>query len=302
MQEFKFNVSGFRRKQLVGHISEILSKPIQYNGVPDFSYDCGEYHVDKVGTVTGEYDLNLFVGLAERGFEPEKSKTFHLITPRGTLLMQERFDTAEKAEAAGYCNYFHHEGQDVYVKTAPDGATKHSKHFALVGAPFETPAEDDTDRLTIEVPVLGFTPEHIENLNKMVLAKEALLKKALGIDELPIRMGLDALQFPWFPADSGENAEAYAQFICALCETAKEKKRVTAKAQESFENEKFAMRVWLIGLGLIGKEYGKIRKLLVANLSGDSSWRYGKPEKAAPVEEPAPATVENPVEEVASDD
>jgi len=298
MQKYKFNVSGFRRKQLVGHISEILNKPIQYNGVPDFSYDCGEYHIDKQGTVTGEWNLNLFAGLAERGFEPEPSKTFHLITPRGTLLMQERFDTAEEAEAAGYGNYFHHEGRDVYVKTAPDGANEHCKFFALVGEPFapedEVPAEDNTGRLTIEVPVLGFTPQHIENLNLMVESKAPLLKKAIGIDELPINMGLDTLQFPWFPSEPAENTECWVQFIHALCETAREKKRVTAKPQESYENEAFTMRVWLINLGLVGKEYSKIRRLLGSGLSGNSAWRFGKPEKAKPEDAPAPVTTEEP--------
>jgi hypothetical protein len=136
-------------------------------------------------------------------------------------------------------------------------------------------------------------------------------------------MGLDSIQFPWFPAEPTENADHWIQFIHALCETAKEKKRVTAKAQESFENEKFAMRVWLIGLGLIGKEYGQIRKLLAANLSGDSSWRFGKPEhtsvatsqetdtgadvgEESPVEADAPAdepaVEEAPVEEAGTDD
>jgi hypothetical protein len=146
---------------------------------------------------------------------------------------------------------------------------------------------------------LGFTPEQIDNLTKMVLAKEALLKKALGVEELPIRMGLDALQFPWFPAEPAENAAYWVQFIYALCETAKAKKRVTARPQETFENEKFSMRVWLIGLGLVGKEFGKIRALLGANLSGDSGWRYGKPEKSpVPAEAPAPEEVEETEVEV----
>jgi len=228
MQEFRFNVSGFRRKQLVGHISEILNKPLKYNGVPDFSYDCGNYHIDQAGTVTGDWDLNLFTGLAERGFEPE-------ITP---ITAQEESADSQYQEPAG--------------------------------------------RLTIEVPVLGFTLQHIENLNRMVESKAPLLKKALGIDELPITMRLDAIQFPWFPAEPSENAAYYVQFIYALCETAKEKKRVTAKPQEFYENEAFSMRVWLVNLGLVGREFSQIRRLLGSGLSGNSAWRYGKPEKATP--------------------
>ncbi len=62
-------------------------------------------------------------------------------------------------------------------------------------------------------------------------------------------------------------------------------------------NDKFTFRVWLVGLGLKGKEYKTARKHLTANLSGSSAWRYNqggprrrrKPreEEAAP---PAPAT------------
>ena len=37
MQDFKFNVTGTERKKLVGAISEILNKPINYLGAPTFS-------------------------------------------------------------------------------------------------------------------------------------------------------------------------------------------------------------------------------------------------------------------------
>lgn len=140
------------------------------------------------------------------------------------------------------------------------------------------------DRLVIEYPLDDFSPEAIERLNKMVLSKEVLLKKALGTDDLLIEILEDRCAFPWFSADADSNTiSAYAHFIAALCKTAKEKKRVNAKAQEAFENEKFAMRIWLISLGMVGAEFGTARKLLMKNLSGNSGWRYGKPEKAETV-------------------
>jgi len=63
---------------------------------------------------------------------------------------------------------------------------------------------------------------------------------------------------------------------------------VTAKAQEAYENESYAMRVWLLGLGLIGPDYALARKLLGRNLDGNSSWRYGKPEAEAATEAAKP--------------
>lgn len=157
-------------------------------------------------------------------------------------------------------------------------------------------AEPRSDRLAIEMPLDGFTPESIENLCKMVKAKENLLMAALGADDLPIQVLDDKIRFPWFPlTDDSERTNAYAQLIAALCKTAKEKKRVTAKAQDGFENEKFAMRVWLIGLGCVGAEYKYLRKIMGEFLSGNSAWRHGKPEKEAPAEE-APAAAESEVQ------
>jgi hypothetical protein len=69
---------------------------------------------------------------------------------------------------------------------------------------------------------------------------------------------------------------AYAQFIAALCKTAKAKQRVTAKAHEDYSNPKFSMRCWLISLGLSGEEFKQTRKLLLRNLSGNSAFSKGK--------------------------
>jgi len=163
--------------------------------------------------------------------------------------------------------------------------------------PEETTTEEPrADRLAIEMPLDGFTPDSIENLCKMVKAKENLLMTALGADDLPIQVLEDRIRFPWFPlTEDSERVNAYAGLIAALCTTAKEKKRVTAKAQDGFENEKFAMRVWLIGLGCVGAEYKYLRKIMGEFLGGNSAFRYGKPEKEAPTEE-APAAAESEVQ------
>lgn len=224
MQAFNFNVSGERRKQLVGAISEILDEKIAYDGAPTFAYECGGYRIGKTGTVIGEYDGSLFTTLAERGFAPEAS---------------------EESPATGEPD-----------STAPG-----------------------TDRLTIEHPLDGFTPETLDNLSKMVKAKENLLMAALGAEALPVQVLDDRIAFPWFAfTEEPERVNAYGQLIAALCKTAKEKKRVTAKAQDGFENEKFAMRVWLIGLGCSGAEYKYLRKIMGEYLGGNSAWRHGKPE------------------------
>lgn len=41
-------------------------------------------------------------------------------------------------------------------------------------------------------------------------------------------------------------------------------------------NEKFAMRTWLVGMGWTGEMFNNPHKHLIANLSGDAAWRFGK--------------------------
>lgn len=214
MQEFKFNVTGTDRKRLAGAMSEILNTPMKYLGAPTFAYEVGSYHIDKNGLVTGEHDLNLFVGLAGRGFEPEQSRTFHLITPRGTLLIRDHFAEAEDARNAGYGLYFDHETDGIWRQVWSKSDENYHTEFAVVGAPFaeapateensaneepKAPADTTTEitRLVIEYPLDGFTPEAIDNLTKMVLAKKALLKKALCAEELPVQIPDDqCIAFP----------------------------------------------------------------------------------------------------------
>lgn len=152
----------------------------------------------------------------------------------------------------------------------------------IAEAPETAEALETPDRLAIEMPADGFTPEKLENLKKLVESKAALIKAALGADDLPVESTGDTLRFPWFPGNlDGDTVKACMQFIAALCKTAKEKKRVTAKARDEFENPRFAMRVWLIGLGMVGDEFKAARKFLLKNLTGNAAWRYGAPKKKA---------------------
>ncbi len=148
------------------------------------------------------------------------------------------------------------------------------KGFDAVGCEYSSDGIPE-DALTIEMPLDGFTAEKLDNLHKLVAAKAPLLKAALGVEKLPIQQTESTLQFPWFSPYSAANAvQAYATLIAKLCEAAKSKTRVTAKEQV-FDNPKYAMRCWLLSLGLIGDEYKSARKILLKNLPGNSAYRSG---------------------------
>ena len=154
--------------------------------------------------------------------------------------------------------------------------------------------DEDLRFLIIKVPRDGFIPETEENLRRIIASKAPLLKKALETDSLEIVFTDNAIRFQWFTLHGidGE-ADAYNRLVTAMCKMAKEQKRVVAK-ECATDNEKFAMRLFLSRLGFIGDEYKTARRILLRNLTGNSSWRSGhRPERAepAPAEgvEPAPA-------------
>lgn len=157
-------------------------------------------------------------------------------------------------------------------------------------------AEEDPDslipnELVVEIPKEGFNDEAIDNLKKIIASKKTLIEKSLDIADLPfnedclaVEIGEDKLRFPWFRLTGSDGeVDAYSHFICAMCEMAKTQKRVTAKEQP-VENDKFAMRIFLVRLGLKGPENKGVRHIMLRNLTGNSSWKNGKPEKSIAAE------------------
>lgn len=67
--------------------------------------------------------------------------------------------------------------------------------------------------------------------------------------------------------------KAYIQLVLAMSNAAKTMKTVSAKKQQT-ENEKFAMRTWLIRMGMIGAEFETARNALTKNLTGNNAWRH----------------------------
>ncbi len=238
--QYNYNLHGSDRKPLVEAISQILDKPAVYQGAPSFSYSIGDYTVDRNGVLSHGSDIH-----------PDFAAV--LVSD-----LQERGFEAERV--------------------AIDNMAEASD--ADENVPDTEPNTDTPDKLTIEIPNIGFTPEMRENLKKIVASKATLLKQALETDDLSI-VELDGkIAFPWFTLHGidGE-ADAYNRLIAAICKMAKTQKRVTA-VEKPIENAKFTMRLFLIRLGFIGNEYKTARKILLRNLTGNSSWKSGhRPER-----------------------
>ncbi len=251
--EFKFNVTGDRRKELVMAVSEILNTAPEYQGAPTFAYEVGGYRIDRTGTLTGADSWELIADLEGLySFVPSEG-AYDTPLPEADLA-DENVVIPWEAELGGkvspYCDY-----------EEPPG--------------YGTPDEAD-DTLTIEIPREGFSETAMENLKRLVKSKETLIKKALGTDRLPIEQTGDKLRFPWFSGGlTAEEVNAYARFIGALYAMAKSKQRVTA-TEKPVDNEKYAFRCFLLRLGFIGPEYKEERKILLSKLTGSAAFKNGQ--------------------------
>ena len=143
-----------------------------------------------------------------------------------------------------------------------------------------TDDEDESCGVCVSMPKSQFTDTSLENLKALIAAKGNLIRKALGVDDLPLEITDTKVSFPWFSATpTPEELKAYDAFICKLCELVRTQKRVTA-TEKPTDNEKYAFRCFLLRLGFIGAEYKEARKILLRNLAGSSAFKGGQSKEA----------------------
>lgn len=270
-EKYNYNLRGSDRKPLVEAMSQVLGLQAVYQGAPSFSYIIGDFTVDRNGVLSHSSNIHpdfaavLVKDLRERGFVAER-------------IAAENSNEADDADA---------NEANAAVETESDDAaleeTLESNETAENSSMPETVQSDNIpNQLTVEVPIDGFTPETLENLKKIIASKATLLKQSLETDSLPIEELDGKIVFPWFTLHGLEGeADAYNSLVVALCNMAKNQKRVTA-TEKPVENAKFDMRLFLVRLGFIGDEYKTARKILLRNLTGNSAWKSGhKPERLA---------------------
>jgi hypothetical protein len=160
------------------------------------------------------------------------------------------------------------------VIIVPDGydATGLLEHLALCG--FNSSEHGEPDRLVIAMPRKDLDDAAIERLRMIANNKEELFKRAFGVNKLDIKVVGEQVQFPWFTFTSdGDEVKDYGIFVEKLCRMAKEQKRVLDRKTDT-DNDKYALRCFLLRLGLIGEEYSISRKILLSRLTGNGAFRH----------------------------
>ncbi len=250
-----YNVTGTERKRLADYISGFMGTEKKYLGAPTFAYQIGYLTVSKDGAVSFEdrgYNSDIDALMAElegQGFHTE--------------------DTIDKADTA--------------EPEATSGEDADQPNEAETGTePEATPAGDGVTQphgfgLTVTLPAASFTADGLSNLHSLIASKGRLIRKALGIDLLPVQVEAETVSFPWFEGRdlNADEVKTYTHLIAALCDMARNQKRIIAKEKVT-DNDKYAFRCFLLRLGFIGAEFKDERKILLRNLSGNSAFKSGQ--------------------------
>ena len=261
-----FDLRDIGRKQLVKAIAEITGARPVYKFMPTCAYEIDFFTVTKEGALEfpnrsdTEIVEQVLAGLAERGFEVVSS-----VYENGESGSTD--DCEEKPTAAD---------------TAEKNDTEEVSEEAEITE--DTAAQPDTqetaesiDRFSISMRRDFFDEADFANLDRLIKSKSELFKMAFKTDDLSYEKTDDKVTFAWFPWEGdADEGFAYSLFIDKLTMHVKEQKRVNVSKTQT-DNPKFAMRVFLIRIGMVGNEYKAARKVLLRNLEGSSAYRKGAP-------------------------
>lgn len=270
-----YNVTGADRKALVKVIADTAGARAVYKGMPSAAYEIDYYTVTKDGTLE----------FSDRSDSEEVEAVL------------------EALAAAGFDGVGETEKQTEGTNETPETPT------AADTEPQES-EEQEPVQLTVSLPLARHTGMSLRNLINLLYTRAPLLNKALGtafrVDERLVNVlrddanvltmerffetvtnvenaigkavdGLifaaDRLTFSTLPETSDTATLRCFATLCAMMnKQAITQQRIQAK-EITAENEKYAMRIWLLRLDMNGPEYKEERRILMENLSGHAAFR-----------------------------
>lgn len=127
------------------------------------------------------------------------------------------------------------------------------------------------------MPAGYFTEDALARLEKLIVAKGSLIKKALGIDAIPIEKTEDRVTFPWFKKviEDADAANAYIRFVHAICEMACNKSG-SAYRKEKWRTKNMHSGVFFSDLDSLEKSTKWSERFCLKILLGPLHLRMGK--------------------------
>ena len=330
MLKFKLNVA--ERKTLAKRMEELTGIHPYYTKAPLYSYDIGNYTIDRNGNLLVEpenADAELLTTLLNEGLirggesiesmddQPEDTELTADMdeepvtedTEAETEVLDEQepedADTAEEKEPA------EDESEEAAEldNTAEDEPGAEEPESEEQSEAEDQPGEVPLD-LELAFPVSQHNGVTLRNLVNLLYSRGKLIGKATGghfhveeglVEKLKddsctfsimnfinavsdyetehgaalegLKITTEKVTFTGFPtAPDHEHLTAFAQLAVLMNQQAISQKRIQAKDVND-ENEKYALRTWLLRLGMNGPDFKETRKILMENLSGHAAFR-----------------------------
>lgn len=291
MLKFELNIAD--RKTLANRMEELMGIHPYYTRAPLYAYDIGNYTIDRDGNLLVEpenADAELLTTLLNEG----------LI--RGGESIESTDDQPENTEPTENLT------AEPVTEEEPDGATE-DEPDAEESESEDQPEEVPLD-LELAFPTSQHNGVSLRNLVNLIYSRGRLISKATGghfhvetdlVETLrddsctyTVANFIEALKsyeaqcgtameglviteekvsFTGFPTASDyDHLTAFGHLAILMNQQAISQKRIQAKDVND-ENEKYALRTWLLRLGMNGPDFKETRKILMENLSGHAAFR-----------------------------
>lgn len=248
------------RKEMIRKLGEHFGVKPKYLSAPSFAYEIRTpnevYTIDRNGCIT------------KRDGEPSTVEEIFVQGPAEA--------PSETAKKQAECNEFSHQGLDeIELKMDLNDHTVASlkniinmlyskQRLIMMAFESEEPFMDDDF-------VEDLDKEEVNDLEELRVALEKL-----GTDRCPgfqIDFEDRTFSFSVNGTDlSPERSKAFVEFCPLIAKYAKTLKRASFK-QAQDDNPKYALRTWLIRIGMNGPEYKETRKTLLNHLEGSGAFR-----------------------------
>lgn len=291
MLKFELNIAD--RKTLANRMEELTGIHSYYTRAPLYAYDIGNYTIDRDGNLLVEpenADAELLTTLLNEG----------LI--RGGESIESTDDQPESTEPTENL------AEEPVAEAEPDD-TEEDEPDAEESESEEQPEEVPLD-LELAFPTSQHNGVSLRNLVNLIYSRGRLISKATGghfhvetdlVETLrddsctyTVANFIEALKsyeaqcgtameglviteekvsFTGFPTASDyAHLTAFGHLAILMNRQAISQKRIQAKDVND-ENEKYALRTWLLRLGMNGPDFKETRKILMENLSGHAAFR-----------------------------
>ena len=291
MLKFELNIAD--RKTLANRMEELTGIHPYYTRAPLYAYDIGNYTIDRDGNLLVESenaDAELLTTLLNEG----------LI--RGCESIESTDDQPENTEPTENL------AEEPVAEAEPDD-TAEDEPDAEESESEDQPDEVPLD-LELAFPTSQHNGVSLRNLVNLIYSRGRLISKATGghfhvetdlVETLrddsctyTVANFIEALKsyeaqcgtameglviteekvsFTGFPTASDyDHLTAFGHLAILMNQQAISQKRIQAKDVND-ENEKYALRTWLLRLGMNGPDFKETRKILMENLSGHAAFR-----------------------------